>query len=301
MRPEDVEVAEVARRRRYTAEFKREILRKADACTQPGEFGALLRAKGLYSSHLTTFGARRRSGGTGRPDAEDARAEGGAGGTPRQDDRRARAADRATHGTRRASRGVDRGPNKSRHAAGDPGRQRDVMIATDDEVGPKLGVAPTSSNPLSLTLKTRPYSRDSLTPIGSIKTVTFWCACARAWGECGPESANVRRFGVNGDNHSPRMPRIRARFRTCLGRIPRHVACRTGLPSFSMHGPSEAEEPALSEDVAPHQSVRTIRPARAVSRRFATLGRCFAPHGRADLSDTTLDAGVPGSPPGLLD
>ena len=55
MRPEDVEVAAVARRRRYTAEFKREMLRKADACTQPGEIGALLRSEGLYSSHLATW------------------------------------------------------------------------------------------------------------------------------------------------------------------------------------------------------------------------------------------------------
>src|SRR5437762_14220136 len=55
MRPEDVEVSAIARRRRFTAEFKREVLRKADACTQPGEIGALLRSEGLYSSHLTTW------------------------------------------------------------------------------------------------------------------------------------------------------------------------------------------------------------------------------------------------------
>jgi transposase len=55
MRPEDVEVSTIARRRRFTAEFKREVLRKADDCTQPGEIGALLRSEGLYSSHLTTW------------------------------------------------------------------------------------------------------------------------------------------------------------------------------------------------------------------------------------------------------
>ena len=55
MRPEDVEVSAIARQRRFTAEFKREVLRKADACTQPGEIGALLRSEGLYSSHLTTW------------------------------------------------------------------------------------------------------------------------------------------------------------------------------------------------------------------------------------------------------
>lgn len=54
----DVQVAsEVApaTRRVFTAEYKRDILRQADACTQPGEVGALLRREGLYSSHLTVW------------------------------------------------------------------------------------------------------------------------------------------------------------------------------------------------------------------------------------------------------
>ncbi len=55
LRPEDVEVSAIARRRRFTAEYKREVLRKAEACTQSGEIGALLRSEGLYSSHLTTW------------------------------------------------------------------------------------------------------------------------------------------------------------------------------------------------------------------------------------------------------
>src|SRR6266542_4468483 len=50
--PEDVEVSAKARRRRFTAEDKVEVLRKPDACTKPGEIGALLRSEGLYSSHL---------------------------------------------------------------------------------------------------------------------------------------------------------------------------------------------------------------------------------------------------------
>lgn len=44
-----------AKRRRFTAEFKREIVRKAEACTGVGEIGALLRREGLYSSHLATW------------------------------------------------------------------------------------------------------------------------------------------------------------------------------------------------------------------------------------------------------
>jgi hypothetical protein len=48
----DPELVERARRRRFTAEYKLRIVREADACTRPGEIGALLRREGLYSSHL---------------------------------------------------------------------------------------------------------------------------------------------------------------------------------------------------------------------------------------------------------
>ena len=59
---EDVEVSAKARRRQFTAKFKREILQKADACKQPGEIGALLRSEGLYSSHLVTWRKARERG-----------------------------------------------------------------------------------------------------------------------------------------------------------------------------------------------------------------------------------------------
>ena len=39
--------------RRFTAQYKRDIVRQADQCTKSGEVGALLRREGLYSSHLT--------------------------------------------------------------------------------------------------------------------------------------------------------------------------------------------------------------------------------------------------------
>jgi len=58
----DVEVVATARRRRFTAEYKRRIVREADRCTKPGEIGALLRREGLYSSHLTTWRAARDRG-----------------------------------------------------------------------------------------------------------------------------------------------------------------------------------------------------------------------------------------------
>jgi transposase len=50
-----VEVVAKARRRRFTAAFKRRVLQEAAACTRSGEVGALLRREGLYSSHLTTW------------------------------------------------------------------------------------------------------------------------------------------------------------------------------------------------------------------------------------------------------
>jgi transposase len=49
-------------RRRFTTAYKLEILRKADACTRPGELGALLRREGLYSSHLVTWRRQRAQG-----------------------------------------------------------------------------------------------------------------------------------------------------------------------------------------------------------------------------------------------
>jgi transposase len=56
------EVTSKAKRRRYTAEYKRNILQEADACTEPGQIGALLRREGLYSSHMTHWRAARERG-----------------------------------------------------------------------------------------------------------------------------------------------------------------------------------------------------------------------------------------------
>ena len=56
------EVSGKPKRRTFTAEYKRRILRRADGCKQPGEFGALLRGEGLYSSHLSDWRAARERG-----------------------------------------------------------------------------------------------------------------------------------------------------------------------------------------------------------------------------------------------
>jgi len=49
-------------RRRFTAAYKLRILQKADACTEPGQIGALLRREGIYSSNLTTWRKQREKG-----------------------------------------------------------------------------------------------------------------------------------------------------------------------------------------------------------------------------------------------
>ena len=77
----DPELVERAKRRRFTADYKLRILKQAEACTRPGEIGALLRREGLYTSHLTAWRKQRDAGalaGLDRPrgrkpaDARDA-------------------------------------------------------------------------------------------------------------------------------------------------------------------------------------------------------------------------------------
>ena len=49
------EVLERPVRRRFTVDYKAKILAEADACTEMGQLGELLRREGLYSSYLTTW------------------------------------------------------------------------------------------------------------------------------------------------------------------------------------------------------------------------------------------------------
>jgi transposase len=58
----DPEVVPKAKRRKFSAEYKRRILEEADHCTEPGQIGALLRREGLYSSHLSTWRRQREHG-----------------------------------------------------------------------------------------------------------------------------------------------------------------------------------------------------------------------------------------------
>jgi transposase len=50
-------------RRRFSAEYKERILREADACSERGSLGELLRREGIYSSHLSVWRAQRKQEG----------------------------------------------------------------------------------------------------------------------------------------------------------------------------------------------------------------------------------------------
>jgi len=56
------EVSDKAKRRRFTAEYKRRIVKEADGCKTPGSVGELLRREGLYSSQLAAWRAARDNG-----------------------------------------------------------------------------------------------------------------------------------------------------------------------------------------------------------------------------------------------
>jgi transposase len=57
--PPDPEVPENKPRRRFTVAYKLRILKEYDACTKPGEIGALLRREGLYHSNIKTWVRQR--------------------------------------------------------------------------------------------------------------------------------------------------------------------------------------------------------------------------------------------------
>ena len=78
----DPEVRERPVRRRFSAEYKLRIVEEANAATEQGAIGALLRREGLYSSHLVDWRRQYRSGALhalarprGRPRPDPLRAE----------------------------------------------------------------------------------------------------------------------------------------------------------------------------------------------------------------------------------
>lgn len=57
----DPEVPERARRRTYTAKYKRDVLAEYEACDRAGK-GALLRREGLYTSLISSWRDQREAG-----------------------------------------------------------------------------------------------------------------------------------------------------------------------------------------------------------------------------------------------
>ena len=58
----DSEVKPKSGRRKFSAAYKRSILKEADECSEHGQIGALLRREGLYSSHLSDWRKQRDEG-----------------------------------------------------------------------------------------------------------------------------------------------------------------------------------------------------------------------------------------------
>jgi len=59
---QEVEVEAKAKRRRFTAADKLRVLAAADAATEVGGVGAVLRREGLYSSHLAEWRRAKAAG-----------------------------------------------------------------------------------------------------------------------------------------------------------------------------------------------------------------------------------------------
>ena len=60
--PPDPQLLEKATRRRFTSAYKLSIIAKADACSDRGSLGALLRKEGLFHSTLAKFRTQNRQG-----------------------------------------------------------------------------------------------------------------------------------------------------------------------------------------------------------------------------------------------
>lgn len=115
------EVLERPQRRRFTAKYKLQVLEQADACTAPGEIGALLRREGLYSSHLSSWRRLRESGAL-------------AGLTPRK---RGRKVDPAQQQIRRIAE-LERENQRLRERLS----QAETIIDVQKKVSSLLGIAP---------------------------------------------------------------------------------------------------------------------------------------------------------------
>lgn len=58
----DPEVVPRAKRRQFSAQEKQRIVQEADACTEPGAIGALLRREGIYASYVSDWRRELQAG-----------------------------------------------------------------------------------------------------------------------------------------------------------------------------------------------------------------------------------------------
>lgn len=58
----EIEVVARAQRRQFSTSYKKRICAEADACTRPGELGALLRREGLHSSTVRRWRQQQEAG-----------------------------------------------------------------------------------------------------------------------------------------------------------------------------------------------------------------------------------------------
>ncbi|MDP3238592.1 MAG: IS3 family transposase [Myxococcales bacterium] len=139
---QEVEVIGKAKRRRFTAKEKLRVLKAADAATEVGGVGAVLRREGLYSSHLTEW---RRARAAGELDALTPKKRGRKALDPnpleKENTELKRALAKAELRAKRAEALVElqkKGIGAVGHPAAEGGR--DAMMDTIKTIGPELSV-----------------------------------------------------------------------------------------------------------------------------------------------------------------
>ena len=123
--PPSPEVLEKPVRRRFTVEYKARILAEADACTEMGQLGELLRREGLYSSHLSTWRKQRDQGAL-------------AGLTPKRRGRKAKPRNPLAEENERLRRENERLQEKL--------RQAELIIDVQKKVSEMLNIPPKTQN-----------------------------------------------------------------------------------------------------------------------------------------------------------
>jgi transposase-like protein len=139
------EVPERPTRRTFTAEHKVRIVEEAEACTEPGEIGALMRREGLWSASLSRWRRQYREGALKSLSERKRGPRAPAGGAVAQENKELkRRVTRLERKLERAEKLLEI-QNKSPRSWGSPGgcrRERERMMAAVDAVADQVGVRP---------------------------------------------------------------------------------------------------------------------------------------------------------------